>query len=87
MKRVLYIALYFFVLSSSILVIYTSYEYRFLLNELNLNIENQNFLQDEYGMLLLEESTLLSPNRVEQIAKDNLNMINVKSSDIIMVFR
>lgn len=66
--------LLFAVVMSGVAVNYTSYESRSLHNTLQRILEGQNRAQVEWGRLLLEESTLTTPARVESLARDKLNM-------------
>ena len=70
---------------SALGVIYSSYKSRQLFSELQqLNRESIR-LEEEWGRLLLEQSTWASHARIEQVAKDKLQMVVPNSSAIIVV--
>ncbi|MDD7804059.1 MAG: cell division protein FtsL [Endozoicomonas sp. (ex Botrylloides leachii)] len=62
------------VVLSGVAVSYVAYENRKLHNQLQRVLERQNQAQVEWGRLLLEESTLTAPARVERLARDKLGM-------------
>ncbi|MDP0562311.1 MAG: cell division protein FtsL [Candidatus Endonucleobacter sp. (ex Gigantidas childressi)] len=72
---------------SGLLVSYVSYESRRLHNELQKVLENKNKAQVGWGRLLLEHSTLTSPARVERLAREELDMIVPRPSNIEMVMQ
>lgn len=55
-------------------VVYSTYKARTLVSEFEQLQNQRNELQTEWGQLLLEQSTWGSLNRVEQLAKNKLNM-------------
>lgn len=59
---------------SAVSVIYTSFEHRKLTHEWQALGNEHNSLQEDYGRLMLEYSTLAAPSRVELIARQKLNM-------------
>ncbi len=60
---------------SALAVIYTSYANRELAHEWQRLGENHTQLQEEYGRLMLEYSTLAAPSRVETMAREKLDML------------
>lgn len=62
------------ILASGVAVSYVGHENRRLHNELQQELENRNKAQVEWGKLLLEQSALTSPARVERIAREELGM-------------
>jgi cell division protein FtsL len=60
---------------AALAVIYTSYVNRELAHEWQRLGENHTQLQEEYGRLMLEYSTLAAPSRVEEIAREKLDML------------
>lgn len=62
------------VCSSALAVVYSAHESRRLLNTLQGLEKTRNALQVEWGQLLLEESSLISQGRVEDIAITELGM-------------
>ena len=73
------------VLLSGFGVSYSAYENRRLHNQLQQELEKRNRAQVEWGRLLLEHSTLISPGRVERIAREELNMEVPSPGQINMV--
>ncbi len=73
------------IVASALGVIYSSYKSRQLFSELQqLNRETVR-LEEEWGRLLLEQSTWASHARIEQLAKSELNMVVPKPESIIVV--
>ena len=68
------VILLFCVLASGIAVSYVGHENRRLHNTFQQELEERNTIQVEWGQLLLEQSTLTVPGRIEKIAKEKLNM-------------
>ena len=62
------------VCGSALGVVYAAHESRHLLNALQTLEEQRNDLQVEWGQLLLEQSSLISQGRVEDIAIKELGM-------------
>ena len=56
-------------------VVYTSFVNRHLAHEWQALGKQHDVLQEEYGRLMLEYSTLAAPSRVESIARKNLEML------------
>ena len=73
------------VLSSALGVIYSSYKCRQLFAELQQLNRASIHLEEDWGRLLLEQSTWASPSRIERVAKTRLHMVVPDSSDIIVV--
>ena len=73
------------VVSSGVGVIYSSYKSRQLFSELQqLNRETVR-LEEEWGRLLLEQSTWASHARIEHLAKSELHMVVPKPESTIVV--
>ena len=72
------------VLVSGIAVSYVGHENRRLHNTLQQELDKKNKAQVEWGQLLLQQSTLTAPDRVEKIARNELDM-EVPGSDRIQV--
>lgn len=66
--------LLFSVLVSALTVVYMTNEYRSQFSQLQLLEEQSNRLQLEWGQLLLEQASLATPARVEELAIDKLQM-------------
>lgn len=74
------------VLASAVAVIYTKHSGRGQFVELQ-NLEQQrDMLNEEWGRLLLEQSTWAGPGRVEQQARVRLKMI-VPTAEMTVVIR
>ncbi|MAC47968.1 MAG: cell division protein FtsL [Oceanospirillum sp.] len=61
-------------LLSSLWVVFAAYENRLAYAELRALEQQQTEYEVEWGQLLLERSTLASPNRIEQLARESLQM-------------
>ena len=73
------------VCSTALGVIYATNESRHLLNELQILENKRNALQVEWGQLLLEQSSLVSQGRVEDIAIAELGMKIPAMENMVMV--
>jgi len=73
------------VCSSALGVVYAVNESRHLLNELQTLGNKRNSLQVEWGQLLLEQSSLVSQGRVEDIAIAELGMKIPAMENMVMV--
>ena len=62
-------------LLSALAVIYLTNVTRYTCNQLELAEETAHQLRVEHGQLLLEQASLLNPERVERIAKQSLHMM------------
>jgi len=62
-------------LFSALTVIYVTNVTRFTCNQLELAEETAHQLRVEHGQLLLEQASLLNPERLEHIAKQSLHMM------------
>ena len=72
---------------SALGVVYATHSSRHLLNDLQTLENERNALQVEWGQLLLEQSSLISQGRVEDIARAELKMIIPSQEDIVVVRR
>lgn len=73
------------VLLSAMLVVWSTHQSRELLAGL-MNLQAQeNELQVSHGQYLLQEGTLASPGRLEQVAKDRLQMRIPAASEIKVI--
>lgn len=61
--------------------IYSSYVNRQLAHEWQTLRASQNTMQEEYGRLMLEYSTLAAPSRIESMARGELRMVFPKKQD------
>lgn len=62
------------VLLSALVVVYTINEYRSSFNQSQQLEKTMHELQLQWGQLLLEQASLATPARVEQLAADKLHM-------------
>lgn len=63
------------VLLSALSVIYITNMSRTTLSQLEQEIQQSHQLELQWGQLLLEQASLATPSRVEQLASDKLHMI------------
>ncbi|MDX1836634.1 cell division protein FtsL [Legionella taurinensis] len=70
----LILSLLFAVLVSSLAVIYTTNEHRLSFSHLQQLEQQSHQLQLQWGQLLLEQASLATPARVEQLATEKLQM-------------
>jgi len=63
------------VLISALAVIYSTNAYRVTFSTLEQEQQQNHHLQLQWGQLLLEQASLATPARVEDLAKNKLNMI------------
>lgn len=73
-SAILFIGFTLLTLVSSLLVVYAAYENRQAYTQLQALERRQLQYEVEWGQLILERSTLASPSRIEQIARDSLQM-------------
>jgi len=73
------------VISSALAVVYVSHSCRTLYAELATLERYANNLQVEWGQLLLEQSSLASYSRVEQLATEQLGMRAPRPDEIVVV--
>lgn len=62
------------VLVSAFAVIYSTNSYRSTFNQLEQEEQQTHFLQLQWGQLLLEQASLATPARVEELASEKLKM-------------
>jgi len=84
-KMLAVLVLLFALLVSGISVIFTTFNNRYLLNELQQLKQQRNELQVQWGQLLIEQSTFSLEGRIERKAIDELEMKVPELADIIMV--
>jgi cell division protein FtsL len=75
------------VLASALGVIYTTYTTRLQYTELQTLRRESYRLEEDWERLLLERSTWANPDRVRQVAQQQLNMVPVSLRDIQVVPR
>ena len=71
----------------AVAVVLTSFDNRHLAHEWQALGKAHDKLQEEYGRLMLEYSTLAAPSRVESLARKQLNMQfpNKQNTQVIQV--
>lgn len=79
------VVLLLLVVMSAIAVIYSSYKSRQLFSDVQQAHKRSIQMKEEWGRLLLEQSTWASPARIEQIAIKKLKMKAPESSDIKVI--
>lgn len=73
------------VLVSALGVVYSSYKNRQLFSDLQQQSYETMHLEEEWGRLLLEQSTWASFERIERLAKSELNMVEPNPLEIKVV--
>lgn len=73
------------VVASALGVIYSSYQSRQLFSSLQQLSKESMQLEEEWGRLLLEQSTWASHARIEQLAKSQLDMIVPDPASIVVI--
>ncbi|MGH8090876.1 MAG: cell division protein FtsL [Rudaea sp.] len=73
------------VVTSAIGVVYARQQDRILFGELTRLTHEQDDLNTEFGRLELEQATWAEPNRIEQIARGQLGMVNPGATDTVVV--
>lgn len=62
------------VLVSALAVVYTTNSYRSTFSQVEQQEQHTHYLQLQWGQLLLEQASLATPARVEELATEKLNM-------------
>lgn len=70
---------------SAVGVVYSTHKSRHLLNELQQLEQQRNALQVEWGQLLLEQSSLVSQGRIENLAITELGMTIPSTENVVVV--
>ena len=70
---------------SALGVIYSSHQSRQLFNQLQELKRRELALEEQWGKLLLEQSTWSSHDRIRQLAETRLNMVMPEASDMEIV--
>jgi cell division protein FtsL len=71
------------VVGSALIVVKTKHENRTLVHELEQLRQEKARLETEWAQLQLEEATLATHGRVEQIARDKLGMTEPRDTQIV----
>jgi cell division protein FtsL len=74
------------IVMSAIGVVYSSHLSRQLFAEQAILIEKNDQLQLEWAQLLLEQSAWSSPNRIESVARERLNMEVPATEEIQLIY-
>ncbi|WP_372739330.1 cell division protein FtsL [Neptunomonas sp.] len=74
-----------FIVCSALAVTYSAFQYRLLFNQQQNLITQWDDFQVEWGQLLLEQSALGTNNRVEQVARKQLDMMTPQPGMIEIV--
>jgi cell division protein FtsL len=74
-------------IASAIGVVYQRHEGRVLFIEMTRLNKERDEMNFEYGRLQLEQSTWAEPNRIEQVARGQLDMGSVDPADVVIVRR
>ena len=82
MMRGLVVLLLIILIASGLMVIYAKYNSRLIFIEIQKARHELGSLEVEWERLMLEESMLSEHNRVEQIGRSDMELINVKRKDI-----
>ena len=88
MKRVgavIVLLLLIAVIASAIGVVYARQQGRLLFGELVRLDNERDELNTEFGRLELEQATWAEPNRIEQVARGQLGMINPAPADTVLI--
>ena len=80
-----YVAVMLAVMVSAVAVVYSTHKSRHLLNDLHQLEKQRNELQVEWGQLLLEQSSLVSQGRIEDIAIAELGMEVPVMENVVVV--
>ncbi len=75
--------LIFFIVLSSLCVVYVSHLNRLAFNQLQAELNMQNKTQEEWGQLLLQYSSLTAHRRIEDFAVNKLAMKTPLKSAVI----
>ncbi|NIB40065.1 cell division protein FtsL [Pseudomaricurvus alkylphenolicus] len=77
--------LWLLVLGSALAVVRSTHESRTQLNELEVLRREAAFLHEQWGQYLLEQSAWSAYGRIEQQAREQLQMIVPKGEQLVMV--
>lgn len=81
----LMLVLFLIVLGSALAVSYSAHWNRQLLNGLYAELSVRDKAQAEWGRLILEQSTWTAHNRIEALAREQLNMRIPDAAEVRMV--
>ena len=75
------------VIVTAIAVVYARQQNRILFGELTRLTHEQDELGTDFGRLELEEATWAEPNRIEQVARGQLDMVTPGAANTVVVKR
>ena len=81
----LQIILLVMVLLSALAVVYVTNLHRLTFSQLELVEQHKNDLDMQWGQLLLEQASLATPSRVQQMAAEKLKMVLPDSKQIVIL--
>ena len=81
----LQIALLLAVLFSAVAVVYITNLHRLTFSQLQVEEQQAHQLQLQWGQLLLEQASLATPARVEQLAAEKLHMVLPSNKETIIL--
>ncbi len=84
-QLVLVLILLLFVLVSALTVVYSTNVHRETFTELKLAERNQQQLQLRWGQLLLEQASLATPARVQELATAKFQMVLPTNNQTVML--
>ncbi len=73
------------ILASAIGVIFSTYKSRQLFSDVQLQYKESRLLEEQWGRLLLEQSTWASHSRVERLARSKLSMVAPGPAEMIVI--
>lgn len=73
------------VVGSGVAATYVKHENRKLFMELQTLYKARDKLDEEWGRLLLEQSTLVGQGRVERLARERLEMVIPDPADVVIL--
>lgn len=73
------------VVGSGVAATYVKHENRKLFMELQTLYKTRDKLDEEWGRLLLEQSTLVGQGRVERLARERLEMVMPDPADVVIL--
>lgn len=73
------------VLGSALAVVYSTNNYRETFTELQMAERNQERLQLRWGQLLLEQASLSTPARVQELATEKFQMVLPTNNQTVML--
>ena len=81
----LQLALLFAVLFSAVAVVYVTNLHRLTFSQLQVEEQQSHQLQLQWGQLLLEQASLATPGRVQELAEEKLHMTLPSNKETIIL--